>query len=188
MTYFELLILAVTLTFDTFAVSVGGGISLPNLKMSKKAEIIAFFGVFQGAYLLAGWFIGGKFANFIDQWDHWVAFAILTYLGGKMFIGGLSKGEDEHHPDFLSLKKLFFLATATSIDAVAVGASLALLHIDSSAISVTAVFTIIATAIASYLGLQGGKKLGNRVGKKAELWGGVILIFIGLKILIGHSL
>ena len=94
MTNFELLILAISLTFDTFAVSVGGGISMPNLKFSKKAMIMAFFGVFQAAYLFLGWFVGGKFASFIVEWDHWVAFAILTYLGGKMVVGAI-KGEDD---------------------------------------------------------------------------------------------
>ena len=188
MTYLELLILAVSLTFDTFAVSVGGGISLPDVKLSKKAQIVAFFGFFQGAYLFAGWFIGGKFANIISEWDHWAAFAILTYLGGKMFLGAFSKQEEEHLPDFLSWKKLFFFATATSIDAVAVGASLALLDIGTTAISVTTIFTVFATSAASWLGLQGGRKLGNRVGKRAELWGGVVLIVIGMKILIEHAI
>ena len=91
MTNIELLILAVSLTFDTFAVSVGGGISLKDIKLSKKAQIVAFFGFFQAAYLFAGWFIGGKFANFIVEWDHWVAFGILAYLGGKMLFGAIGK-------------------------------------------------------------------------------------------------
>jgi len=192
MTYFELLILAVSLTFDTFAVSVSGGISLPaNVKMPRKAAIIAFFGFFQAAYLFAGWFIGGKFANFIVEWDHWVAFGILAYLGGKMLFGAIGKkgvncSEEVEKPDFLSWKRLAFLATATSIDAVAVGASMALLQIEVSRIFVTVLFTFAATAVASFIGLQGGRKLGCRIGNKAEMWGGVILILIGVKILIEH--
>ncbi len=187
MTYIELLILAVTLCFDTFAVSISGGISLPNIKMLRKAKIVAFFGFFQAAYLFAGWFVGGKFANFITGWDHWVAFAILTYLGGKMFLSYFSKEEKEEElPCFLSWKKLAFFATATSIDAVAVGASLAMLQITAVKIGVTTLFTFIATAAASFIGLQGGRKFGDKVGKKAEMWGGVVLIFIGIKILIEH--
>lgn len=192
MTYFELLILAVSLTFDTFAVSVSGGISLPaNVKMPRKAAIIAFFGFFQAAYLFAGWFVGGKFANFIVEWDHWVAFGILAYLGGKMLFGAIGKkgmnySEEVEKPDFLSWKRLAFLATATSIDAVAVGASMALLQIEVSRIFVTVLFTFAATAVASFIGLQGGRKLGCRIGNKAEMWGGVILILIGVKILIEH--
>ena len=190
MTNFELLILAISLTFDTFAVSVGGGISMPNLKFSKKAMIMAFFGVFQAAYLFAGWFVGGKFANFITEWDHWVAFAILAWLGGKMFLGALIGGdEDEDKPkksDFLCVKRLAILATATSIDAIAVGASLAMLNINTTQIANVTFFTFIATAVAAFIGLQGGIRLGNKVGKKAEMWGGVILIVIGMKILIEH--
>lgn len=188
MTNFELLILAISLTFDTFAVSVGGGIAMPNLKLSKKAMIMAFFGVFQAAYLFLGWFVGGKFANFIVEWDHWVAFAILTYLGGKMAIGAVKGGDDEEtsKKDFLCVKRLAVLATATSIDAIAVGASLAMLEIDVPHILNTIFFTFVATAIAAFIGLQGGSRLGHKVGKKAELWGGVILILIGMKIVIEH--
>lgn len=190
MTYIELLILAVSLTFDTFAVSVGGGISLPNMKFSKKAMIIAFFGVFQAAYLFAGWFIGGKFANFVNEWDHWVAFVILLWLGGKMVIGYFNGDDDEEETpkksDFLCVKKLAILATATSIDAVAVGASLAFVEIEFIKIAFTTVLTFFATAVASYIGLQFGKKLGSKVGKKAELLGGAVLIIIGLKILVEH--
>ncbi len=189
MTNFELLILAISLTFDTFAVSVGGGISMPNMKLSRKAMVIAFFGVFQAAYLFAGWFAGDKAASFIVEWDHWVAFVILTYLGGKMFLGAI-KGDDSEEEtskrDFLCLKRLAVLATATSIDAIAVGASLAMLDISPLQIGYATFFTFIATAVASYIGLQGGSKLGHKAGKKAEIWGGVILIVIGMKILIEH--
>ena len=190
MTNFELLILAISLTFDTFAVSVGGGISMPTLKLKKKAIIIAFFGVFQAAYLFLGWFVGDKAASFIIEWDHWVAFAILTYLGGKMFLGALNGDSDDDEGaskrDFLCFKRLAILATATSIDAIAVGASLAMLDISLQQIGFTTLMTFIATAVASFIGLQGGSKLGHKAGKKAEIWGGVILILIGMKILIEH--
>ena len=189
MTNIELLILAVSLTFDTFAVSVGGGISMPNMKLSKKAMVIAFFGVFQAAYLFAGWFVGGKAANFILEWDHWVAFIILTYLGGKMLFEAIRSDNEEQQTskrDFLCIKRLAVLATATSIDAIAVGASLAMLQISTAQIAYTTFWTFAATAAASYIGLQGGSRLGHKAGKKAEIWGGVILIVIGMKILIEH--
>ncbi len=193
MTQIELLVLAISLTFDTFAVSVGGGISMPNMKLSRKAMVIAFFGVFQAAYLFAGWFLGYQAASFIVEWDHWVAFVILTYLGGNMFLGAL-KGDDSSESgdggaskrDFLCIKRLAVLATATSIDAIAVGASLAMLDIDLQNIGFTTFYTFVATAVAAYIGLQGGSKLGHKAGKKAEIWGGVILIIIGMKILIEH--
>ncbi len=188
MTNLELLILAISLTFDTFAVSVGGGISMPNIKLSRKAMIIAFFGIFQALYLFAGWFVGGKAASFIVEWDHWVAFAILTYLGGKMFIEALRGGDEEQasKKDFLCWRRLAVLATATSIDAIAVGASLAMLQINLMQIANTTFFTFVATAVAAFIGLQGGSRLGHKAGKKAGIWGGVILIVIGIKILIEH--
>ncbi len=191
MTQIELLVLAISLTFDTFAVSVGGGISMPNMKLSRKAMVIAFFGVFQAAYLFAGWFLGDQAASFIVEWDHWIAFVILTYLGGKMFLGAIKgdnsdSGEGASKRDFLCFKRLAILATATSIDAIAVGASLAMLDISSHQISFTTLMTFIATAVAAFIGLQGGSKLGHKAGKKAEIWGGVILIVIGMKILIEH--
>ena len=163
---------------------------MPTLKLKKKAMIIAFFGVFQAAYLFAGWFVGDKAASFIVEWDHWVAFAILTYLGGKMFLGALKGDSDDDEGaskrDFLCFKRLAILATATSIDAIAVGASLAMLDISLQQIGFTTLMTFIATAVASFIGLQGGSKLGHKAGKKAEIWGGVILILIGMKILIEH--
>lgn len=187
MSYAELLILAISLTFDTFAVSISGGISLPNIKFSKKAIIMAFFGVFQALYLFIGWFVGGKFAHFIVQWDHWVAFAILLYLGGKMLYEGIKNNDDEPGSvNLLSYKKIAVLATATSIDAIAVGVSLAFADIPTLKIMVVTVMTLVATMIASYIGLQGGRRLGNRVGSKASIWGGVILIFIGVRIVVEH--
>ena len=108
-----------------------------------------------------------------------------------MLFGAIGKkdecpGEPAEKPDFLSWKKLSYLATATSIDAVAVGASMALLEIGAARIFVTVLFTFAATALASFIGLQGGRKLGCRIGNKAEMWGGVILVLIGVKILIEH--
>ena len=107
-----------------------------------------------------------------------------------MFFGALKGGEeDEDKPkksDFLCVKRLAILATATSIDAIAVGASLAMLNINTTQIANVTFFTFIATAVAAFIGLQGGIRLGNKVGKKAEMWGGVILIVIGMKILIEH--
>jgi len=192
MTHFELLILAISLTFDTFAVSVGGGISMPNMKLSRKAMVIAFFGVFQAAYLFAGWFLGDQAASFIVEWDHWVAFVILTYLGGKMFLGAI-KGDDSSESgdgtskrDFLCIKRLAVLATATSIDAIAVGVSLAMMDIIFSRILFVTLFTFIFTALASFIGLEGGKTLGTRVGSRASLLGGIILLIIGIKILLEH--
>ena len=180
MTNFELLILAISLTFDTFAVSVGGGISMPNLKFSKKAMIMAFFGVFQAAYLFLGWFVGGKFASFIVEWDHWVAFAILTYLGGKMAIGAIKGGEEEEtsRKDFLCVKRLAVLATATSIDAMGAGISFKLLSLNPIYPSI---IIAIVTFVLSFCGFLITSIFKNLPSRPVEIFGAVLLIYLAIK-------
>ncbi len=202
MTGFELLLLAMSLCFDTFAVSVGGGLSLRNVKFSKKAVIMAFFAFFQAGLLCAGWLTGSLFANYIMDWDHWIAFAILLYIGGKMiadnFSEGLGNGKNTLHIDeqtgcgreksinLLDYKTLVILSVATSIDAVAVGVSLALVDITAVKMCFTIAATFIFTALASYIGLVGGENIGCRIGAKASILGGVVLVLIGIKIVIEH--
>ena len=92
MTGFELLLLSVSLCFDTFAVSLGGGMSVRNVKFSKKAKVMAFFACFQAGLLFLGWAVGASFASFIMDWDHWIAFLILMYIGGKMVVENFKEG------------------------------------------------------------------------------------------------
>ena len=184
MTYLELVLLAVGLCFDTFAVSIGGGIQTPQMTSLQRVKAISVFGILQAMFLFAGWVAGTFFASFINEWDHWIAFVILLYLGGKMVYEGASHKEDddEQTADFLKLKRLALLAVATSIDAVAVGVSLAFILKVGFAVLSTAVIT----ALASYIGVKWGQVLGTRIGKKAEIAGGVILVTIGIKILVEH--
>ncbi|MBR5855999.1 MAG: manganese efflux pump [Bacteroidales bacterium] len=198
MTILELIILAVSLCFDTFAVSLGGGMSLKNNKLSKKASIMAFFGFFQAALLFAGWAAGSLFAHHIMEWDHWIAFLILAYIGGKMIYENISCKEDEdlsgedgacnkhNSVDLEHLRTLTVLAIATSIDAVAVGLSLALVDISFAKVSIVTFATFIFTAIASFIGMESGRKVGAIVGRRASLLGGVILVVIGVKIILEH--
>lgn len=189
MTLTELLILAISLCFDTFAVSLGGGMSLKNNSISKKASIMAFFGFFQAALLFLGWGTGALFAPYIVEWDHWVAFGILAYIGGKMIFENLHPNDSQnssHSINMESFKTLAILAVATSIDAIAVGVSLAMMEIVFSRILLVTLFTFIFTALASFVGLEGGKTLGTRVGSRASLLGGIILLIIGIKILFEH--
>lgn len=190
MSWLELLILAVSLSFDTFAVSIGGGTALPDLKSSGRLKIMTFFALFQSVFLFAGWYIGGKFTHIITDWDHWVAFVILLYIGGKMFLGAFKDGDCEQEKQeaegMLQNKKLVILSVATSIDAVAVGVSLAFINLATDRMFGAAVMTALVTAAAAYAGLVGGRKLGCYIGKRAEMIGGLILIAIGGKILIEH--
>ncbi len=200
MTVLELLLLAVTLCFDTFAVSVGGGLSLRNVKFSKKAVIMAFFASFQAGLLFLGWITGSLFASHIMDWDHWIAFAILLYIGGKMILDNFSEvfgkgkkeGEDDNEcgckkgVDLLNYRTLAILSVATSIDAIAVGVSLALVDITAAKIGFTIAMTFLFTALASYTGLVGGEKIGCRIGAKASIFGGIVLVLIGVKIVAEH--
>lgn len=191
MTYLELLLLAIGLCFDTFAVSIGGGIQTPQMTSLQRFKVISVFGVMQALFLFAGWMAGTLFASFINEWDHWIAFVILLYLGGKMAYEGVSnrgaEGEQpEHTSDFLKIKKLLLLSVATSIDAVAVGVSLAFIMLATVKVGFAVLATAFITAVASYIGVKWGQVLGTKIGKKAEIAGGVILVAIGIKILVEH--
>ncbi len=188
MTYLELVLLAVGLCFDTFAVSIGGGIQTPQMTSLQRVKAISVFGILQAMFLFAGWVAGTFFASFINEWDHWIAFVILLYLGGKMVYEGASHKEDddEQTADFLKLKRLALLAVATSIDAVAVGVSLAFILLPALKVGFAVLSTAVITALASYIGVKWGQVLGTRIGKKAEIAGGVILVTIGIKILVEH--
>lgn len=194
MTYIELLLLATSLCFDTFAVSLSGGLSLQHAGFSRKAVIMAFFAFFQSALLFLGWAAGALCAEYIMQWDHWIAFLILAYIGGKMVLENLSlKGSEDccckkNRINLLNYKTLVTLAIATSIDAIAVGISLAFIDLPVSETGLAVAFTFVTTATASYIGLSGGEKIGCRIGAKATLVGGLMLILIGLKILLEHLL
>ena len=191
--------LAVSLCFDTFAVSLGGGMSVRNVKFSKKAVIMAFFAFFQAGLLLFGWAVGSSFANYIMDWDHWIAFVILSYIGGKMIIENFSEGFGKNtvSPDeqcncqkkginLLRYKTFVTMCIATSIDAIAVGASLAFISIPALKMMFVVLMTFIFTALACYIGITGGEKIGCRIGAKATLIGGFVLVLIGIKILAEH--
>ena len=187
MTITELIILAITLSFDTFAVSISGGISLPKLDIKRRGLIISFFSVFQASFLFIGWLIAGNFSKYIITWDHWIALFILCYLGGKMIKESFSKENDsDQGKSLLNIKKLTILSIATSIDAIAVGVSLAFIHLQSVKMLILVLLTLIITAIAALIGLISGQKLGNKVGKRAELIGGIVLIIIGVKVWSEH--
>ena len=197
MTVFELLLLAVSLCFDTFAVSLGGGMSVRNVKFSKKAVIMAFFAFFQAGLLFLGWAVGASFASYIMEWDHWIAFVILSYIGGKMAIENYKEGFkadsagqncccSQKGINLLRYRTLITMCIATSIDAIAVGASLAFVNISPFHTFFVTVMTFLFTALACYIGITSGEKIGCRIGSKASFAGGAVLMLIGVKILVEH--
>lgn len=188
MTYLELFLLAAGLCFDTFAVSLTGGIcTRGSLSVRQILKIIFCFAVFQAALAFAGWLLGYSVSDYISKVDHWVAFVLLGYIGVKMIVEGCS-GEEEHvsKSSLLNNRQLVLLSVATSIDAVAVGITLAMVKLQFLKIGVCTAMVFVCTALASLAGLLGGRRLGAGIGRKSEILGGVILIAIGIKILVEH--
>ena len=183
----ELLLIAVGLSMDAFAVSVCKGLGMKTGINLKQTFLIAlFFGGFQALMPFIGWLVGSRFEKYITAYDHWIAFVLLCFIGGKMLYECIfKKGEDaaESESD-LDVKELFVLAVATSIDALAVGVTFALLPDVNIGTSVLLIG--LTTFLLSGIGVFIGNRFGSRFEKKAEIAGGVILILIGLKILLEH--
>ena len=183
----ELALIAVGLSMDAFAVSVCKGLGMKRLNMRQAFVIALFFGGFQALMPLAGWALGSGFQSYIEPVDHWIAFALLAFIGGKMLYDAFHE-EDGDEPVAgeaarLDLKEILMLAIATSIDALAVGVSFAFLQVDIvPAISLIGVITF----ALSLVGVAAGHQFGARFEKPATVVGGVVLILIGLKILLEH--
>ncbi len=179
----ELFILAVGLSMDAFAVSVCKGLSTQKLKAKHYLIIGAWFGGFQALMPTIGYFLGSTFEKYITSVDHWVAFILLAIIGGNMIREGCSM-EDGKANDSFSFKTMIVLAVATSIDALAVGITFALLP-DVNIVAAVS-FIGVTTFIISAIGLKVGNIFGLKYKSKAEIAGGVILILIGTKILLEH--
>ena len=184
MSIIELFVIAVGVSMDAFAVSICKGLSVKTLKGTHLASVAFWFGGFQALMPLIGYFLGVRFADMVSNVDHWIAFALLGIIGFNMVKESFSRETCELSPDF-SFKTMLAMAVATSIDALAVGVSLAFLKVD---IWVAVSLIGITTAAFSGLGLFVGNIFGCRYKSKAELAGGLILIAIGLKILLEHTL
>lgn len=182
MTFFELFFIAAGLSMDAFAVSVSSAMTMKNIHASDSLKFAVFFGGFQALMPLLGWLVGSIFSGYVTAVDHWIAFVLLGFIGAKM-IYDVFCGKEEHFTDTLSYKLLFFLALATSIDALAVGVTFAFMKTNI-------VFDIITIGTVTFLlsltGALIGKKAGGALGGKAEIAGGIILILIGFKILFEH--
>ena len=184
MELFEIIIIAIGLSMDAFAVSIGKGLSVAKSKLSYYLKVGLWFGGFQALMPLIGYLLGTSFADAVADFDHWIAFALLAIIGGNMIKEAVGNEEDEETNADFSIKALFVLAVATSIDALAAGVSFAFLKTD---IISSSIIIGITTFLFSIVGFKIGNIFGNRYKKRAELIGGVILITIGLKILIEHT-
>ena len=178
----ELFVIAVGLSMDAFAVSVCKGLAMPKMNWKGALLVGLYFGGFQAAMPLFGYFLGSSFSLAIRAYDHWVAFILLAVIGANMIKESFSKDEECPNPD-LDVKNMVLLAIATSIDALAVGVTFAFLDVRIlQAVS----FIGCTTFILSVIGVKVGTVFGVLYKSKAEQTGGIILILIGLKILIGH--
>ena len=187
MGFIELFLIGVGLSMDAFAVSVCKGLNMREKLNIKHAGIIAlFFGGFQAIMPLIGYFLGVNFESLIKSFDHWIAFVLLGFIGGKMIWEAVTEKDEENEDNAdgsLNIKELFMLAVATSIDALAVGITFAFLSVNIwSSVSIIGVTTF----ILAFIGVIIGNKFGSKYKNKAEIAGGAILILIGTKILLEH--
>ena len=204
MSFVELFLLAVGLSVDAFAVAVCAGLTMSKVNIKKALVIGLYFGIFQAVMPLIGYIVATLFADKIISYDHWIAFGLLCFLGGKMIISSFIKDgcQDRKCPDeacadrecpggkkpdrseaSVTPAQMLPLAIATSIDALAVGVSFAFLRVN---IVPAVLFIGITTFAISLAGVKIGNVFGTRFKAKAELIGGIILLLIGLKILLEH--
>jgi putative Mn2+ efflux pump MntP len=176
-------ILAIGLSVDAFSVAIGIGAANTKRSWSPMLRLAAAFGLFQFAMPIAGWLAGQTVVDIISDYDHWIAFALLTYVGGKMVWEGFENENDEEKADQTRGLPLLLLSIATSIDALAVGFSFSILKVP---ILFPATIIGIVCFLMTAIGMMFGKVLARIFGKKVEIFGGIVLIGIGIKILIDH--
>jgi putative Mn2+ efflux pump MntP len=175
--------IALGLSFDTFAVSLSCGVVESKMRFKNAIRIALMLALFQGAMPVLGYFLGSTVSQYIEKFDHWVAFGLLMILGTRMVIEGLKKNDDREPVDFSKLSILLTMAVGTSIDAFAVGISFAFLSVKiwSAGLLIGTV-----TFLASMTAIRIGKSAGSRLGSRVEILGGIILAAIGTKILLEH--
>ena len=190
----ELILIALGLSMDAFAVSVSKGLAVPKIDWKKCLLVGIYFGIFQAGMPVIGYILGERFKHQIEQYDHWIAFILLAFIGGKMLIESLSKEkESQSHLEKNDLEKtdnnafgvskMLVLAIATSIDALATGVMFAFIKVE---ILLAAVLIGITTFVLSAAGVKIGNTAGVKYKSKAEMSGGIILILLGTKILLEH--
>ena len=185
MKLWEIIAIAVGLAMDAFAVSICKGLTMPKLKYSRALIIAIFFGGAQALMPLLGWLLGRSFESYITNIDHWIAFALLVFLGGKMIFEALKHEEEEECScgDKLDFKELTVMAIATSIDALAIGITFAFFKVNIS-LSVSLIGVI--TFVICFIGVIIGHIFGAKFKNKAEIFGGSVLVLLGIKILLEH--
>ena len=180
MSFFELLLIAVSMSMDAFAVSICKGLSVRKVTPKQCLAVGGWFGGFQGVMPVIGFVLTSLFASLITSVSHWIAFGLLVFIGSNMIREAFEKDDDEVDDSF-SFMTMLTLAVATSIDALAMGVTL---NLSGANIWVAAPLIAVTTAILSPIGLKVGNLFGTKYKSKAELAGGVVLVLLGVKILL----
>lgn len=183
MTFVELLLIAVGVSMDAFSVSVCKGLTTRRFSMRMALVCGLWFGTFQALMPVVGYFLGSQFAYYVASVDHWIAFGLLFLIGANMIREAVAGKEDSKQTNALDFKTMLLLAIATSIDALAVGVSFACIEVELWA---SVAIIGLTTFVFSVLGVKIGNVFGTKFKKNAEMFGGIILILIGLKILSEH--
>jgi len=183
MDYITLIGIAVGLSFDTFAVSLSCGVVQSKIRFREAIRIAFTLALFQGLLPVMGYLLGSAVSKFIDRFDHWIAFTLLVFLGGRMIVEGLRSAEEKKERDFRKLPELLTIAIGTSVDAFAVGISFAFLDVQLLGAGLV-IGTV--TFLASMTAIRIGKSAGSHLGSRVEIVGGLILAAIGVKILLEH--
>jgi putative Mn2+ efflux pump MntP len=185
MTFLEILLLAVGLAMDCFAVSLGIGATRYASGRRPLFRLSFHFGLFQAVMPALGWLVGVQIASLVAAFDHWLAFGLLGFVGVRMIRSGLDTAGESHRTDPSRGGTLIMLAIATSIDAFAIGLTLAMLRMQI--FFPVLVIGLVAGGL-SLVGLKIGRRLGQAFGKRMEILGGVILILIGIRVVLSHML
>lgn len=178
----EVVLIAIGLAMDAFAVSICKGLAMKKMCWKKAVIIGLYFGIFQGLMPVIGYFLGSTFESLVTKIDHWIAFVLLVFIGLNMLKEALGK-DSENCSDCVDFKTMSILAIATSIDALAVGITFAFLQTN---ILIAALTIGVITFAVCVIGVKIGNKFGDKYEKKAEIVGGLILILMGIKILLEH--
>ena len=179
----EILLVGIGLAMDAFAVSICKGLSMKTMSWKKAIIVGLYFGIFQALMPVIGYFLGSTFETIVTKVDHWIAFGLLSFIGINMLKEAFGKRGEENQNDRVDFKTMSILAIATSIDALAVGITFAFLKVN---MMLATLMIGIVTFVICVIGVKIGNKFGDQYERKAEVVGGLILIFMGIKILLEH--
>jgi len=180
-----IVVVAIGLSFDTFAVSLSYGVVRSRILFWQAVRIALVLAFFQAGLLVTGFFLGSVVSEIIKVADHWIALGLLSFLGIRMIVEGIRRKQQDEIRDYTNASTLIAIAVGTSIDAFAIGISFALLDI---IIWISGIIIGIVTFLASMTAIRIGKSAGERLGQKVEIIGGILLLAIGIKIFLDHML